>query len=89
MSELRVIKTEMELEVLRYVALVSSAAHMHVMRNLKPGMREYQAESMFKHYSYNHGGLFTFLLSYLFTFLRAELFSSLMAHICQDINRAS
>jgi len=56
MSELRVIKTEMELEVLRYVAEVSSAAHMYVMRNLKPGMREYQAEAMFRHYSYDQGG---------------------------------
>ena len=56
MSELRVIKTEMELEVLRYVARISSAAHKYVMRNIKPGMREYQAESMFRHYSYNHGG---------------------------------
>lgn len=55
-SELRVIKTEMELEALRYVARISSAAHMHVMRNLKPGMREYQAESMFMNYAYNHGG---------------------------------
>ena len=70
MSELRVIKTEMELEVLRYVAEVSSAAHMYVMRNLKPGMREYQAEAMFRHYSYDQGGLFTFLFSCLFTFFR-------------------
>ena len=29
---------------------------MHVMRNLKPGMREYQAEAMFMNYAYNHGG---------------------------------
>jgi Xaa-Pro dipeptidase len=56
MSELRVTKTEMELEVLRYVARISSAAHKHVMRNLKAGMVEFQAESMFLHYSYFHGG---------------------------------
>merc|ERR1712223_1872455 len=35
---------------------MSSAAHMHVMRNLKPGMREYQAEAMFMNYAYFHGG---------------------------------
>ena len=35
MSDLRVVKTEMELEVLRYVARVSSAAHKHVMRHLR------------------------------------------------------
>jgi Xaa-Pro dipeptidase len=56
MSELRVTKTEMELDALRYVARISSAAHKHVMRNLKPGMVEFQAESMFLHYSYFHGG---------------------------------
>ena len=38
-SELRVIKTEEELKVLRYVAGVSSDAHMQVMRAIKPGMK--------------------------------------------------
>ena len=38
-SELRVIKTEEELKVLRYVAGVSSDAHMQVMRTIKPGMK--------------------------------------------------
>jgi len=57
-SELRVIKTEMELEVLRYVSRVSSAAHRHVMRCIKSGKitREYQAESEFMSYSYSVGG---------------------------------
>jgi len=57
-SELRVIKTEMELEVLRYVSKVSSAAHMHVMRQIKAGKitREYQAEAEFMNYSYSNGG---------------------------------
>ena len=57
-SELRVIKTEMELNVLRYVSKVSSAAHKHVMRCVKAGKitREYQAESEFISYSYSEGG---------------------------------
>jgi Xaa-Pro dipeptidase len=38
-SELRVVKTEEELKVLRYVAKVSSDAHMQVMRHIKPGMK--------------------------------------------------
>ena len=38
-SELRVIKTEEELNVLRYVSEVSSKAHMQVMRSIKPGMK--------------------------------------------------
>ena len=37
-SELRVVKTEEELKVLRYVSAVSSDAHMQVMRGIKPGM---------------------------------------------------
>ena len=57
-SELRVIKTKMELDVLRYVSRVSSAAHKHVMRNVKSAkiMREYQAEAEFMKYAYFHGG---------------------------------
>ena len=57
-SELRVIKTDMELEVLRYASRVSSAAHMHVMRCMKAGKitREYQAEAEFIRYSYSAGG---------------------------------
>ena len=38
-SELRVIKTKEELDVLRYVSDVSSKAHMQVMRGIKPGMK--------------------------------------------------
>mgnify|MGYP002525840079 CR=1 FL=1 len=38
-TELRVVKTEEELKVLRYVAGVSSDAHMQVMRGIKPGMK--------------------------------------------------
>lgn len=55
-TELRVIKTEMELEALDYVARISSAAHRHVMREIKSGMREYQAEAEFLKYAYFHGG---------------------------------
>lgn len=55
-SELRVVKTEEELKVLRYVAKVSSDAHMQVMRHIKPGMKEYQCESKFLHEVYHNGG---------------------------------
>ena len=36
-AECRVLKTPMELEVLRYASKISSLAHMHVMRTMKPG----------------------------------------------------
>ncbi|XP_003384774.2 PREDICTED: xaa-Pro dipeptidase [Amphimedon queenslandica] len=54
--ECRVIKTPEEIEVLRYVNQVSSKAHCEVMRAVKPGMLEYQLESLFKHHCYSIGG---------------------------------
>jgi len=56
MADCRVIKTKMEMDVLRYANKISSLAHMHVMRTIKPGMKEYQAESTFQHHIYFHGG---------------------------------
>ena len=38
-AELRVIKTEMELQALRYISKVSSDAHKVVMRKITPGMK--------------------------------------------------
>ncbi len=35
---------------------ISSLAHMHVMRTIKPGMKEYQAEATFLHHTYFYGG---------------------------------
>jgi Xaa-Pro dipeptidase len=46
----------LELTVLEHVAQISSFAHAYVMRNVQPGMMEYQCESLFKHYAYfNYG----------------------------------
>lgn len=56
MADLRVIKTPMELEVMRYVTLVSSNAHKEVMKLAVPGSMEYQAEAEFKRYCYSVGG---------------------------------
>lgn len=50
------IKTEPELEVLRYVNKISSEAHKLVMTKVRPGMFEYQAEAIFQHYCYYAGG---------------------------------
>ncbi|XP_076808730.1 xaa-Pro dipeptidase-like [Clavelina lepadiformis] len=55
-SECRVIKTEQELQVLRYVNRVSSEAHKEVMKRIRPGWMEYQAESLFQHHCHTHGG---------------------------------
>ena len=46
-SECRVIKSKEEIDVLRYVARISSEAHVECMRSIKPGMREYQVILLF------------------------------------------
>uniref|UniRef100_A0A3Q3CC84 Xaa-Pro dipeptidase n=1 Tax=Haplochromis burtoni TaxID=8153 RepID=A0A3Q3CC84_HAPBU len=43
----RVVKTDMELEVLRYTNRVSSEAHKMIMKHVKPGKKEYEMESLF------------------------------------------
>lgn len=52
----RVVKTNLELDVMKYVIEVSSAAHRKVMRMAKVGRSEYQCESEFLHYTYSVGG---------------------------------
>ena len=49
-------KTQLEIELMRYVSRISSEAHVEVMRICKPGMMEYQLESTFLHHSYFKGG---------------------------------
>ncbi|KAK6624516.1 hypothetical protein RUM44_011375 [Polyplax serrata] len=55
-GDLRVIKTPQEIEVIRYTNRISSEAHKQVMRRIKPGMKEYQCESIFLDYCYFVGG---------------------------------
>ena len=56
LAECRVIKSPLELALLEHVSQVSSFAHTYVMRNTRPGMYEYQCESLFKHYTYYNYG---------------------------------
>lgn len=55
-AELRVIKTDLELDVIRYVVEVSSQAHRLVMRAAKPGVSEYHCEAVFLDHAYRVGG---------------------------------
>ncbi|ONK80686.1 uncharacterized protein A4U43_C01F20610 [Asparagus officinalis] len=56
LTECRVIKSELELDLIQYANDVSSEAHVEVMRKIRPGMKEYQLESTFLHHSYMYGG---------------------------------
>lgn len=56
-NELRVIKTDFELQVLRYTAKISSDAHKAMMKAVRAGMFEYQMESIFLHHTYYRGGM--------------------------------
>ncbi|XP_023173736.2 xaa-Pro dipeptidase [Drosophila hydei] len=55
-SECRVIKSKEEIDVLRYVAKVSSDAHIKVMQFIRPGRMEYEGEAVFLHHAYAVGG---------------------------------
>ena len=50
--ECRMIKTTSEMDILRFVNDASSDAHVEVMRRARPGMAEFQLESLFRHFSY-------------------------------------
>uniref|UniRef100_A0AAR2J663 Peptidase M24 domain-containing protein n=1 Tax=Pygocentrus nattereri TaxID=42514 RepID=A0AAR2J663_PYGNA len=55
--ECRLLKTDMELEVLRYTNRISSEAHKEVMKHVSAGQKEYEMESLFRHYCYSQGGM--------------------------------
>lgn len=57
LSELRVHKQEAEIEIMAFANKASSEAHMECMRQCKPGMKEYELESIFCHHVYRHGGM--------------------------------
>eukprot|EP00808_Paulinella_micropora_P013611 g52838.t1 len=56
LTEMRVIKTPMEVEYLRVCNRVSSQAHVYVMRHTHPGMNERHLEALFKAYTSYYGG---------------------------------
>ncbi len=55
LADMRVVKDESELAVMRRAAAISSAAHVRAMRTAAPGMREYQVEAELLHEFYREG----------------------------------
>ena len=56
LAECRVQKTPLEIEHVRRACLLSSMAHVYVMRHARPGMAERQLEALFQGYTRFHGG---------------------------------
>lgn len=56
LCESRCTKTQEEVDLMKYVSKISSKAHVEVMKACKPGMFEYQLESVFLHSVYFNGG---------------------------------
>lgn len=52
----RYIKSEKELELMRFVNNLSSQAHIEVMKSIRAGKMEFHAESYFLHHCYSQGG---------------------------------
>ena len=55
LEECRVIKTEEELQLMRYINKISSLAHLEVMKRCHPGMKEYELEALFLYLTYKNG----------------------------------
>ena len=56
LTELRVFKSEQEVQLMRLGNLISSQAHVYVMRHIKIGMTEVHLEALFKSYCQFYGG---------------------------------
>jgi Xaa-Pro dipeptidase len=56
LAECRVAKTDLELQHLCRACLLSSMAHVYVMRHARPGLAERQLEALFQGYARFHGG---------------------------------
>ncbi len=54
-DELRLIKTEFEIDTMRRAAGISAAAHRRAMQKVKPGMMEYELEAELLHEFYRNG----------------------------------
>ena len=55
LHEMRVIKSESEIEIMHRAADIAAEAHVEAMKAVRPGMKEYEVEAMLEAYFRKHG----------------------------------
>jgi len=55
LHEMRVIKSEAEIEIMQSAADIAADAHVEAMKSVRPGMKEYEVEAMLEAYFRKHG----------------------------------
>jgi len=55
LHEMRVIKSESEIEIMQRAADIAAEAHVEAMKAVRPGMKEYEVEAMLEAYFRKHG----------------------------------
>jgi Xaa-Pro aminopeptidase len=55
LHEMRVIKSEAEIEIMQTAADIAADAHVEAMKSVRPGMQEYEVEAMLEAYFRKHG----------------------------------
>lgn len=55
LHEMRVIKSDAELALMKNLNRISGEAHIQMMQQSKPGMFEYEYEAIIRHHCYQHG----------------------------------
>jgi Xaa-Pro dipeptidase len=56
LAEVRVFKSQKEIEMLKYAGKISSEAHIRCMMNAKAGLKEYQIEALYRFHCLDHTG---------------------------------
>lgn len=75
----RCIKTDYELDLMRKAAEVNNAAHLEVMKSIKPGMYEYETKAIFDYHQEKHG-----LLQPAYTGIHAGGVNSAILHYVEN-----
>ncbi len=75
----RCIKTDYELDLMRKAAEINNLAHLEVMKNVKPGMYEYETKAIFDYHQQKHG-----LLQPAYTGIHAGGANSAILHYVEN-----